>query len=482
MALTRQLAFVCLALSVFIAVPAHAKKARYPANFLWGAALSAHQTEGAFDGGENADWYGFEHPVITPSPIKNGDTADVAVDFWHRYNEDIQNAKKIGLNTLRTSIAWEKIEPQKGVFNQAVIDHYHEIFKAMRDAGIRPVVCLHHFTSPTWFDKGGGWTNPQSPQEFADYAKYVVSHLYDIVDLWMTFNEPMILIEMGYLKGEVPPQKIGLSPAFEAAYNTARAFRIVSYMIHQIQGVPDNSKKNELKGVGIAYAFGFFDPVDPKNPQDVQAAENLTDLSDWAWLRGAETGHLEFRLKIPGKQDQVWQRDLPAGDLPADSGPVFDWMGINYYQRYLIKYSGGIIPFKWITPDGPTGDNGWSIYPLGLERLIRSVAQRFSYPLMVTENGLADAADTKRPQHIRDHLHYLDRAMSGSELGGPIDVRGFYEWSLMDNFEWTSGYSMKFGLYEIQFNNGLARVARPSAGVYASEIQKRSTRRRWWRW
>jgi beta-glucosidase len=451
----------------------------YPSGFLWGAAFSAHQTEGAVDGGENGDWYKFEHP--TPphsSPIYNSDTADVAVDHWNRYEEDLQAAKALGLNTLRTSLAWEKIEPKKGLFNESAMAHYRDEFKRMNQLGIRPMICLNHFTAPNWFEDEGGWTSANSPFEFLEYAKYVVNQLGSYTDLWITFNEPMIMVEQGYLKGETPPLKTGLKNAFEAAFNTARAHRMVVNYIHQVQGLPRNrSNKSPMGGVGLAYAFQVFDPANPKLKEDIQAAQNLTDLSNWDWLRGAETGHLIFTLSVPGKPDQVYQRDLPVTDLPPNPGPVYDWLGVNYYQRYLIAYNpNSPIPFQWITPPGPVTDNGWSIYPEGLERILRDVSKRFSYPMIVTENGLADENDSKRPQFIRDHLQSLDKGVFGSASGPALDVRGYYHWSLMDNFEWLSGYRYKFGLFEIDFKNNLKRNPRPSAWVYRDEIKGRQAR------
>lgn len=449
----------------------------YPANFLWGAAFSAHQTEGKFEGGENGDWYAFEHPILRPSPIDNGDTADLAVDHWNRYEEDYKNAKALGLNTLRTSIAWEKVNPQKGVFNSRAIEHYRVMFAKMRDMGLRPMICLSHFTHPKWFNQEGGWTNPNSPKYFLDYAKYVVDQLGEFTDLWITFNEPMILVQMGYIKGEIPPQKMGLNSGFEAAFNTARAHRMVAAYIHSVQGVPviKPGDGQAIRGVGLAYSFQYFLPADPSRAEDRQAREVLMTLSNWAWLRGAETGHMEFRLIVPGKADQIWSRDLPPEDLPPNPGPVFDWLGVNYYQMYQTRYSSGMVPFEWITPKGlPLSDNGWAIYPEGLEAIIREVNSRFSYPLIVTENGVADAVDSRRPQHIRDHLKFLDKAVLGTAAGqAPIDIRGFYEWSLMDNFEWLHGYRYNFGLFKVDFGNNLARSARGSAAVYTEELRKR---------
>lgn len=204
------IAFVFLSLGIFLfTVPTFSKNtlSSYAPDFIWGAAFSAHQTEGVTGGGENGDWYQFEHPTATNSPIANGDTADVADDEWNRYEEDIVNAKKLGLTSLRTSIAWEKVEPTHGVFSTAAADHYHQVFAKMKELGIRPLVCLYHFTEPTWFNSAGGWTSANSPTYFLEYAKFIVSNLSDVVDFWITFNEPMITVQMGYLKGEVPPRK-----------------------------------------------------------------------------------------------------------------------------------------------------------------------------------------------------------------------------------------------------------------------------------
>ncbi len=449
-----------------------------PKTFLWGAALSAHQTEGAFEGGENGDWWEYEHSHENGvSPIAGGDTADFAVDHWHRYSEDYEIAQKLGLNTLRTSVAWEKIEPSPHVFSSQVMAHYRAQFQRMRELGIRPMITLHHFTHPRWFHQRGGWLSPESPELFLEYAQYVVKNLGDLCDLWITFNEPMLFVIMGYLKGEIPPGETGLDSAYEAAYQIARAHRKVAAMIHEVQGASPKAKGEDgvLRGVGLANALPIYDPYNPRNLRDVEAAVKVADLSNWAFLKGIQAGRLKFDLPegIPGVHG--FDRVLPAEDLPPwPTGPAMDWIGVNYYTRYLIRYNEqSLLKVEWVTPPGPHGDNGWAIYPAGLERILRESAARFGLPLVVTENGLADAQDSRRLGFLKEHLRFMDSAILGSNLGGPLDVRGYYHWSLMDNFEWLHGYQYRFGLVEVQYEKGLRRVPRPSAEGYRAEIHGR---------
>lgn len=447
---------------------------KYPNTFLWGAAFSAHQTEGSLaGGGNNSDWHDFEHGRIGKKKnIKNGDTTDIAIDHWNRFAEDFQIAKNLGLQTLRTSVAWEKIEPQPGQFNSEVIRHYRDVLKEMHKHGIKPMIAFHHFVHPKWFHEQGGWTNPESPKWFLRYAEHVVRELGDLCDLWITFNEPVIQVGGGYMIGKIPPLVRNPWKAFDVAWNMARAHRMAAHMIHQIQGVPENAHDSQgrLRGVGIAYFTQIFDPADPNDRNDVLVANQVEELASWAFVRAVETGRLQ--LKFPKSLARAVigdiDRPLPATDLPSNPGPMQDWLGINYYSRYLIKKS-LISPLgvTWLVPKGVAGDNGWIIYPNGIERLLKK-ASEFKLPLVITENGLADAADSRRPQFIRDHLASLDRAIRAG-----ADVRGYYFWSLLDNFEWLEGFEKRFGLVEIKYNDGLKRVPRASAATYKGEIELR---------
>jgi beta-glucosidase len=447
---------------------------RYPPSFLWGAAFSAHQTEGREGGGEHGDWYRFEHETKGGKPtIAGGDTADRATDFWNRYDEDFREAQAMGLGTLRTSIAWEKVNPAPGVYRADVLDHYRRIVGAMRDRGLRPMIALHHFTHPQWFHERGSWTSDEAPALFLAYAERVVDRLGDLCDLWITFNEPMVLVQMGYLQALVPPQVSSLADASVAAYQLSRAHRKVAAMIHARQGAPLDAGST-VSGVGLAHAVAAYDPYNPDDPKDRLAAEVMAELANRAFLRALVGDHLAFAIPAEVPDTRSFERAFPPDERPA-----LDWIGVNYYTRWRLKYAPrSAVRVEFHTPPGPRGDNGWAIAPEGFERAIREVAAVLpGTPLLVTENGLADAKDDRRPAFLRDHLAILDRVMTGRSGKPPLDVRGYYHWSLTDNFEWLEGYRMRFGLVAIDYDRALARVPRPSARVYANAIMRRSSDR-----
>jgi beta-glucosidase len=448
---------------------AEASAQTYPDSFIWGAAISAHQTEGAFEGGDNGDWYQFEHQ--TPAPILNGDNADLAVDFWHRYPEDLKIAKSLGINSLRISIAWEKVEPSEGQFNPEVIAHYRDILLMMRSLGIRPMVALHHCTHPLWFQAQGGWLTKQSPLQFARYADYVVSQLGDLCDLWITFNEPMVLVNEGFITGKFPPLVHSIPSAFEAAFNLARAHRLATALIH-LRQPPVARSVPGLHGVGLVNSLPLYAPKSAGNPIDELATYLTDEFANWAFLDAAVNGKLIWHQGI---FESDMKRELPKIEQEISgvtSSPEVDWLGMNYYSRYEISMDWSFhFHAESKSPTGVVGDNGWAVYPEGLEKVLRKGASRFHVPWIVSENGVADVSDRIRPDFIKQSLQSLDHVVTGEH---PLDVRGYYHWSLMDNFEWLLGYTQKFGLVQVDFENNLTRTPRSSAYVYQSEIESRS--------
>jgi beta-glucosidase len=464
-----------LALAALASVEAHAS---YPDGFTWGAALSAHQTEGMAGGAENGDWWQFEHSLLGQtskggrSPIAGGDTTDQAVDHWNRYAEDFEEAAKMGLTSVRISLAWEKIEPAPGVFNESVLDHYRDVLRSMREQGLQPVVAFHHFTHPTWFHSQDGWAAEGSPQTFLAYADHVVDRLGDLCDTWITFNEPMVLVWLGYVQGSYPPNHHSIDEGVKVAVNLARAHRLISAMIHDKQ--PGRAGPKGVHGVGLVNSLQVYEPARKWNVLERLTARIIATISNWAFPSLAIDGEIPWADRVlialaGGPLDLKFPKDEAKGD------PRPDWFGVNYYTRYILRTK---FPFSFDITNhkDPLGDNGWGVYPEGLEKIVRETAKRVHVPLVVSENGMADASDRLRPILIHETLSRLDRLVEGADGEPPLDLRGYYHWSLTDNFEWLWGYQYRFGLIEIRYDDHLKRVPRESARVYAREIEARKAR------
>lgn len=426
-----------------------------PMNFLWGAAFSAHQVEGGNDG---SDWWEWEH---TPGKIAGNQTTAVATDHYNRFREDFALAKKLNLNTVRLSVSWSRIEPENGKFNEKELNHYRDVILDLRRRGIEPMVTLHHFTHPVWFNKMGGWLNQDSPAIFARFSEEVAKALYPHVNLWITFNEPMIQIIDGFLKGISPPAISGMRSMVTAYRNIVRAHGMSAKVLRK--HTPETAKRLPVSGVGLALNMNVFDPARDPNTQagqnDLKAIEVLAHLSQWAIFDAVQTGHLKWRIPsvpaLPGAWDETIQINEAKDSL--------DWIGINYYHRYLIRReSGNSLGVNWVTPKEGL------IHPPGIGRLLKEASDRLKtkIPLVVSENGLADDKDKIRQKFIQEHLDSIaDARKSG------VDVRGYLYWSLTDNFEWSSGFGPRFGLVEIDYST-LERKIRPSAFWFADFIKQ----------
>ncbi|HET6352481.1 MAG TPA: family 1 glycosylhydrolase [Coriobacteriia bacterium] len=389
-----------------------ASDSRFPDGFLWGAATAAHQVEGD---NADSDWWEWEQAGHGAQPSL------LAADSWNRWADDIAVAKELGLGVVRISVEWARIEPRRGAWDYKALEHYADILRGARSAGLKTMVVLWHFTNPAWFAAKGGWTSVGAPDLFGVYAGVVAEYLCDYVDFWATINEANTYALQGYIEGVWPPgRRRDVLGALRVYRGLADGHRLARAAIKQACG-------NET-GVGLTHVF--------------------------AWPHAAsDGGALSAPMQI------FW--DWLANDLFMDRVQgVTDWIGVQYYHDSPCR------TFGVADDDGhtPRTDTGWRIVPEGLYRVVMRAWRRYQLPIYITENGLADAADAQRERFLVDHLRWLRKAISEG-----ADVRGYLHWSLIDNFEWAAGFGPRFGLAEVDYRT-FARRIRPSARAYAAIV------------
>jgi beta-glucosidase len=379
---------------------------RFPNGFLWGAATAAHQIEG---NNVHNDWWRAEQAGRLPHRSAE------ACDSWNRWPEDVKLLTEMHLNAYRLSVEWARIEPAQGRFDQDALDNYRRQLETLKSVGIEPLVTLHHFTNPTWLADQGGWSNPDVVPRLAQYADHVARQFGDLVSWWVTINEPSILGLKGYIEGSWPPHR----PRDLRGY--VRLLRHAA-SAHALARRAIKAAHAEAQ-VSLAFALWPMEALRPWSPID----QSMARLGDWLW------------------QGRVLRRTLPT----------LDWIGVNYYSRNLVGW-----PWpKSVAMTGERTDFGWEIYPQGLYDVLRRVGG-YRKPVVITENGIADADDDQRPGYLVAHLRQILRAVSDG-----VDVRGYMHWSLLDNFEWAEGYNQKFGLATRD------RQLRPSAQLYGQIAQ-----------
>ena len=399
--------------------------------FLWGVANSAFQVEGA---PADSDWYRFTH---TRGAIKDGTNADVATDFWNRYDEDFALAQGLGANAFRMSLAWERIEPQRGKWDEDALDHYEKIILDLRARGLEPVVTIWHTALPEWVASEGGVLSPHFINDFSDYAAKVVARFYKgqtHVRYFLTLNEPTTYAESAYIDGGYTTGIKGNYVKFVEAIHRQADAHVAAY--NKIHELPDS---NDVM-VGYAQDMEDFQPKNPWNPMD-RLARYFSEL-------------MYNRSFI----------DRIAGNTIAF--PAIDFLGVNYYNRNIVSFTfDGFV--KTSNGSGPVSQTGQEVYPQGLEHVLRK-ASKYRLPIMITENGVADPSDQLRSDFLRDHIHYLMKARDQDH----IPVIGYMHWSLTDNFEWNYGSQIHYGLVAIDYTNNLKRIPRASYYVYKDLIQE----------
>ena len=420
--------------------PAKGAAMTFPADFAFGTATAAQQVEG---GNTNNDYYQWEQQGRTPP-------AGAADDEYHRYDEDLAIAASLGQNAFRLSIEWSRIEPSQGVFSDAEVAHYVAVLTSAHAHGLRTFVTLHHFTNPIWAADQGGWANSAMPSWFADYVAYVVPRVGRLVDYWLTVNEPNGEAFTSYLAGATPPGETDVVAMGTVLANFLKAHAAAYHLIHD--SFPDAK-------VSFADHFRVLDPARWWNPADRLMADVLSDFWNDQLLDSIASGRI--RLFVPTLLDH-------EEDWPSLKGTL-DFIGANYYTRNLVRFDPSA-PQRFtleVAPEAPTTVRGTEIYPAGLYRVLLSL-RRFHLPVLITENGIDDPADSQRAAFICDHL-----AAVGAAMAEGADVRGYLYWSLIDNYEWTSGFGPKYGLVAVDLATQ-ARTIRPSAQVFATIARTRS--------
>ena len=413
--------------------------------FFWGAANAAYQVEGT---PLDSDWQRWTHQS---GKVKDGTNADTATDFWNRYAEDFTLAQKLGSNAFRISISWERVFPKDGQLDEVALAHYEQMIVDMRKHGLEPMVTLHHFVTPGWIMDQGGIEGPRFVSAFTEFSEKVVARLSKApanVKWWMTFNEPMVLVNASYLAGEWPPQKKDPKLAMRIAAQLVRAHFAALAKIRVI--APDAK-------VSVASHWRDFQP----------ASRGLLDrlinrMTAWAFneqfMNSALTGKLLFWM--PGSEWISETISLPAGR------PGLDYFGLNYYGRTIVGFDFHP-PFVSLgTGPGTRTDLDWEIYPEGFRNVLLEINNKYHLPILVTENGVADHVDEMRRKFIIDHLESMMKAKSEG-----VPVIGYLHWSLTDNFEWAYGLTPKFGLVEVDYKT-LARKPRGSFEIYRQRIER----------
>jgi beta-glucosidase len=442
------------------------RRIEFPETFLWGAATSAYQVEGSplADGAGASIWHRFTH---TPSLVCGGDTGDVACDQYRRYADDVALMKALGINAYRFSISWSRVLPAgRGAVNAKGLDYYDRLVDALLARGILPCATLFHWDLPAALDDRGGWLNPDIAHWFAEYASVVFRKLDDRVPMWATLNEPWVVTDGGYLHGTLAP---GHRNRFEAP--------IAAHQLLRAHGAAVQA----YRAIG-KHRIGIVVNVEPKYPATDSAEDRAATARAHAYMNRQYLDPVflgrypQALAEIFGEAWPAW----PADELSTIAQPI-DFVGINYYTRSVTRFEASSWPLG-ATPvrekQATCTETGWEVFPQGLTDTLVWVKERYGNPpIYVTENGAAfydppvvdgnRLSDPLRVDYLRRHLVALHAALTAG-----VDVRGYFAWSLLDNFEWSHGYSKRFGIVHVDFASQ-KRTPKDSAHFYARVIASR---------
>jgi beta-glucosidase len=449
----------------------------FPPDFLWGAATAAYQIEGATreDGRGTSIWDTFSG---TPGRVRNGDTGNIAADHYHRFEQDVALMAELGLRAYRFSIAWPRIQPDgRGPALQRGLDFYRRLVDCLLDHGIEPWVTLYHWDLPQVLEDEGGWPNRDLAERFADYAALVYGALYDRVGYWTTLNEPWCSAFVGYASGRHAPGVRDRALAFRAAHHLLLGH---GRAVQAMRAISDSNQ------IGITLNL-YPVAAATSEPADLDAARRIDGLQNRLFL--------DPILRHAYPEDVLQQVEQAAGldhldpeDEALIATPI-DFLGVNYYQRHVVAAGPAGPAAKpeateyptaedvlFVPQDGPRTANGWSVDASGLLDLLLWLHRSYPpTPLAVTENGAAfnDYADPDGRVHDDERVRFLDGHFRAAHqaIAQGVDLRGYFVWSLLDNFEWAEGYSKRFGIVHVDYPSQ-RRLLKDSAHWYRDVIQR----------
>ena len=439
----------------------------FPANFVWGAATASYQIEGGVgeDGRGLSIWDTFSH---TPGKIRGGDTGDTACDSYHRWAEDVELLRSMGLKAYRFSIAWPRIFPAgTGKANPAGFAYYDALVDALLAAGIEPFVTLYHWDLPQALQDRGGWLNADTARAFADYAAAVAAHFRGRVKHYFTINEPECSVGLGYAVGNhAPGYKLDDGAVFCAWHNTIYA--------HCLGAAAIRAADPEAK-VGLAPTGRICTPATDA-PADIEAARQMMFAlqdGDWTFTYNPALDPVVLGRwpEIKGGQAQRVIDAIPAEQLAALPQGRPDFIGMNIYNSIAVRAGESGPEYCKRAPGFPRTAINWPITPESMEWGPRFVYERYKLPIYITENGISccDHPYLDGKVHDGDRIDFLHRyllALRRSAESG-VDLRGYFHWSLLDNFEWSEGYNERFGLVYQDYATG-RRIPKDSAAWYRS--------------
>lgn len=470
-------------------------KYKFPGSFTFGTGTSSFQVEMGHSPpsrSTGSDWYKWVHDKdLISNHVVSGDLPEEGDDFWDKYETDLELARDIGTDGIRLSLDWARLFPDDAREVDAIVKHtssgdilesclddkgyaalcklantdavnrYAEILEAAKSRGFKVFLTMYHWPLPLWIHEPiechnsmdnadrRGWIDVNTVGEFGKYSDFIIRQYSKYVDIWQTINEPESVSLLGYLFGDsygFPPGISNLGLAFKTQRNLAFAHNVAYRNVKRRHSIP----------TGVGVSIPYFEPVNEESMEIASYVEYL--YNDW-YLNAALYG--SFDNDLDTKVDEK---------VPSMGGT--DYLGIDYYRRMRVRYDqdssfAGLLPMSVETCED-CSDFGWDIYPAGIRKVIQKAYKKYHKPIYVLENGIADASDQKRPGFIRDHLVEVSRSINDDN----VPVLGYFHWSLMDNYEWSSGFSKRFGLYEVDYSTG-ERIRRRSADVYAEVCRSR---------